>query len=53
MKLMNFTYSSFTSGVRCLWDLLFIVKQEGLQTAGVLPQGQSYHVPMLRSAVKF
>lgn len=30
VKIMNFTYSSFTSGVRYLWDLLFIAEQEGL-----------------------
>lgn len=53
VKIMNFTYSSFTSGVRYLWDLLFIAEQEGLRTAGVLSQGQSYHIPTLRSAVQF
>lgn len=43
----------FTSGVRCLQDLLFIFEQEGLRSASVFSQGQRYHVTILHGAVKF
>lgn len=42
-------YNCFTSGVRCLQDLLFIFKQEGLRSAGLFSQGQSYHVTVLQN----
>lgn len=44
LRIHIFMYNCFTSGVRCLQDLLFILKQEGLRSAGLFSQGQSYHV---------